>query len=94
MEGGDGLEEVDGRVTQGMVAMDVEELAAEQSRQWKGISSTSMVVEPQERKEEGFGAQTSEDVGWRSSKRRIWRDMVYSRGGGSGRSTGHRAQSP
>ena len=34
MEGGDGLEEVDGRVTQGMMAaMDVEELAAEQSRQ-------------------------------------------------------------
>jgi hypothetical protein len=48
----------------------------EQSRQWKGDSSASM-VEPQEHRK-GPGAQTSEDAG--GSNRRIRRDMVYSRG--------------
>ena len=45
----------------------------EQSRQWKGDSSASM-VEPQEHRK-GPGAQTSEDAG--GSNRRIRRDMVY-----------------
>jgi hypothetical protein len=49
----------------------------EQSRQRKGDSSASM-VEPQEHNRKGPGAQTSEDTG--GSKRRIRRDMVYSRG--------------
>ena len=44
-----------------------------QSRQWNGDSS----VEPQEHMK-GPGAQMSEDAG--GSKRRIRRDMVYSRG--------------
>ncbi len=34
----------------------------EQSRQWKGESSASM-VEPQEHRKKGPGAQTSEDAG-------------------------------
>ncbi len=48
----------------------------EQSRRWKGISS-GLMVEPHEHRK-GPGAQTSEDAG--RSKRRIWKDMVCSKG--------------
>ena len=46
---------IDGRVPDGMMAMDVEELAA-RAVKWKGISSASM-VDLQEHKK-GPGAQT------------------------------------
>ena len=61
MGGGNGVEQVDGG------------WLPEQSKQWKGDSSASM-VEPQEYWK-GPGAQTSEDA--RGSKRRIRRDIAY-----------------
>ena len=66
--GGNGPEEVDGRVSDGMMAMDVEELAA-RAVKWKGISSASM-VDPQEHKK-GSGAQTK-GLGVFTGEEKIW----------------------
>ena len=55
------------------MAMDVEELTA-----GAVVSSVSM-VDPQEHKK-GPDTQTSEDAGGGGGKRRIRRNMVYSRG--------------
>ena len=85
MGGGDGVEKVYGCVPpHGWM---LKNWLPEQSRQWKGDSSAS-IVEPQEHRK-GPGAQTSEDAG--GSNRRIRRDMVYSRGE---RSTGRRKPRP
>ena len=77
MGGGDGIDKVDGCVPHSMVAVDVEELAAGAVKAVEGrlIGINSGVVGHRK----GLGAQTSEDAG-EEGKRRIRRDMVYSRG--------------
>ena len=76
--GGDGVEQVHGCIPHSMVAVDVEELAA-------GVVK-AVVVEVRLIGIDGGAAGTQEgsrcaDVGGRGgSKRRIRRDMVYSRG--------------
>ena len=76
MSGGDGVEKVDGCVQHGMVAVDVEKLAAGAV---KAVEGRLVGIDGRAaRTQEGSRAQTSEDAG--GSKRRIRRDMVYSRG--------------
>ena len=84
MGGGDGIEKIYGCVPHGMWQWMLKNWLPEQSRQWKGDSSASM-VEPQEHRK-GPGAQTSEDAGGvKGAYGGAW--CVR---GGSGRSTGSR----
>ncbi len=69
----DGVEQVDGGIAKGIVAVDMEELTG---RAVKAVSS-ALTVRPQEQRM-GPGAPTSEDAG--GSKRRMRRDIVYSIG--------------
>ncbi len=93
MGGGDGVEKVYGCVPHGMVAVDVLNWLPEQSRQWKGDSSASM-VEPQEHRK-GPGAQTSEDAGEGGGGGVIGAyEGTWCIRGGSGWSTGRRKPRP
>jgi hypothetical protein len=76
MGGGDGIEKVDGCIPHGMVAVDVEELAAGAIKAMEGrlVGIDGGAAGTQE------GSRCA-DVGRRGgSNRRIRRDMVYSRG--------------
>jgi hypothetical protein len=75
----DGVEQVDGGIANGIVAVDVEELTgrAFKAVKWHVVGDTALTVRPQEQRM-GPGAPTSEDAG--GSKRRMRRDIVYSMG--------------